>query len=322
MNKPPHHILIIKHGALGDLILATGPMKAIRRHHPQAHITLLTTKPFAGLMQDCPFIDEIWIDPRPKLWQFGRLRALIHRLRSRQFNWVYDLQTSARSTRYFYLFARPKPYYSGLHPKGSHPHDTLERTRLHTIERQKQQLAIAGIDAVPPPDISWLRASHPYIVASEHPFVLLVPGGSAHRPAKRWPAEHYAQLVAGLIDRGYQPVLIGAGAEADLLHTIEHTITSLTSEPRPLKPVNLCNQTSFAQIAELARHAACAVGNDTGPMHLIAAAGCPCSVLFNTTESNPDLCAPRGEHVDIITTHDMSRITPPMLLSQIGRAHV
>lgn len=309
MSGSPHqeHILVIKHGALGDIILATGPFQAIRNKHPNAHITLLTTQAFAGLVKDAPYFHEIWIDSRPKLWHFSRFFALKRQLRSHRFDWVYDLQTSTRSTGYFNLLATPKPNYSGLHHKGSHPHNTPERTRLHTIDRQKQQLAIAGIDEVPPPNIDWLKEDHPVIQSADHPLVLLVPGGSAHRPEKRWPDECYVELAQKLIMKGYLPVLIGAGAEADLLAGIETRIMHHTLRALPFAPVNLCNQTSFAQIAQLARHAVHAIGNDTGPMHIIAAAGCNSTIIFNTSASNPDLCAPRGDHVTILKTETMAQ---------------
>lgn len=290
-------ILIIKHGALGDLILATGPMKAIRAQHPDATITLLTAKPFDALMKDCPFVDRIWVDTRPKIWHVGRFRALMAQLRSERWHWVYDLQTSQRSTGYFRFLHTG--YYSGLHPAGSHPHATPERTSLHTIDRQRQQLAIAGIENVPAPDISWLSADVTEIIP-QTPFALLVPGGSAHRPAKRWPAEYYAALATQLADEGVTPVLIGAGAEQELLELIAR---------HDARIVNRCNQTRFAQIASLARLARYAVGNDTGPMHIIAAAGCPASVLFNTRESNPDLCAPRAAQVKILKTADLQKLT-------------
>lgn len=292
-------ILIIKHGALGDMILATGPMKAIRQQHPTAHIVLLTTKPYARLMTQCPFIDDVWIDPKPKAWQIGRLVALTKALNARSFAWVYDLQTSRRSTRYSKLFTKPKPKMSCLAKGASHRHNTAERTRLHTIDRQKQQLAIAGISHVPAPDISWMSAD----IFDQRPtgrFVLLVAGGSAHRPEKRWPASSYIALAGELASQGITPVLVGAGAESALLAQIVDAV------PQAL---NLCNRTSFEALAELARHALYAVGNDTGPMHIIAAAGCPSCVLFNTIASNPDLCAPRGAHVRIIAVADLAALS-------------
>ena len=72
----------------------------------------------------------------------------------------------------------------------------------------------------------------------------------------------------------------------------------LTLDPGP-EALNLAGRTGFAEIVELARRAEMAVGNDTGPMHLIAAAGCPCLVLYSA-ESDPARTAPRGEKVEIL----------------------
>ena len=59
-------ILIIKHSALGDVILATACFKAIRAQHPGAEIILLTTRPYAQLLAQSPYFNEIWVDSRPR----------------------------------------------------------------------------------------------------------------------------------------------------------------------------------------------------------------------------------------------------------------
>ena len=303
------YILVIKHGALGDVVLATGPFQAIREHHADAHITLLTTKPYAKLLQNSPYFDEIWVDIRPKLWQISDVLALRKMLRSRQFDWVYDLQTSSRSSQYLKLLQAPKPQWSGVASGCSHPHDNPNRAAMHTVERQREQLQMAGIPNVPQPNLDWLSESVDDQPVKK-PYILLVPGGSAHRPAKRWPSDAYGALASYLADVDIQPVLIGAGAESGILSNIER------QEPRAL---NLCNQTSFAQIAELARHANYAVGNDTGPMHIIAAAGCSSTVLFSH-ESDPKRCAPRGSHVSILRELELAQLPLETVVAELDKS--
>lgn len=281
------HILVIKHGALGDIVLATGPMAAIRAHHPEAHITLLTSKAYAGLLGQSPYFDEIWVDAKPKLWQFAGLQKLRRMLNRRPFVRVYDLQTSQRSTSY-YQFFKTKPQWSGLVP-GEFVHDTPHRTQSHTLDREREQLALAGIHDVPGPDVSWLTADISRYHLPER-YVVLIPGGSAHRPEKRWPQGAYAELARSLLAEGITPVLIGTSAEADVLKYIT---------TRAADCLNVCNDTSFAEIAALGRGALAAVGNDTGPMHLIAVTGCPSVALFSAA-SNPAMCAPRGEKVRVL----------------------
>jgi len=62
---------------------------------------------------------------------------------------------------------------------------------------------------------------------------------------------------------------------------------------------DLTGRTSFAEVAAIGRRALWAVGNDTGPMHLMVAAGAPATVLFSAA-SDPALTAPQGERVTIL----------------------
>ena len=111
-----------------------------------------------------------------------------------------------------------------------------------------------------------------------------MPGGAAHRPEKRWPVESYSELARILYSRGFDIVIIGGPQEAELAHAIQRTT------PRAR---DLTGRTDFARVAMLGARAALAVGNDTGPLHLAAAAGAPAIVLFSKA-SDPALSAPRG----------------------------
>ncbi|RAU21688.1 ADP-heptose--LPS heptosyltransferase [Paramagnetospirillum kuznetsovii] len=276
-------ILVIKLGALGDFVQAMGPFSAIRAHHPGAHITLLTTKPFADLALACPWFDQVRLDDKPKPWQLPSMLRLRAMLRDGRFDRVYDLQTSDRSSSYFRLLGKAVEW-SGIAPGCSHPHANPRRDAMHTIERQREQLAVIGITEVPPPDLSWVKSDISRYGLS-HPFALICSGGAAHRPAKRWPSERFAALCAWLAERQVQPVLLGTEKEADEIKAI-----------RALCPdaADLAGRTSTLDIVALARDALAAVGNDTGPMHLIAMGGCPSVVLFSH-DSDPALCAPRGK---------------------------
>lgn len=282
-------ILVLKLGALGDIVLATGPFAAIRAHHPGAHITLLTTKPYAEWLRQAPYFDDVWIDPRPGALDILGWLALRRQLRAGGFGRVYDLQTSGRSSRYFQLMRPNPPEWSGIAPGCSHPDADPNRNHLHTVVRQKGQLRAAGILDVPPPNLDWCATD---LARFDLPprFALLVPGGSAHRPEKRWPALSYAALARRLSERGIVPLLIGTEAEARVLAEIEANAPGARS---------LLGQTDFASIAALARRADIAIGNDTGPMHLIATAGCRSLTLFSDA-SDPALTAPVGRDVTVL----------------------
>lgn len=275
-------ILVIKLGALGDFILAFGPFAAIRTHHPDAEITLLTTRPFAALGAASPYFDHIWVDDKPKMWQVPKVLKLRRQLNAGRFTRVYDLQTSDRSSWYFRLMGGEVPW-SGIASGCSMPHANPDRDHMHTIERQAEQLAMAGIASVPPPDLSWAEGDVARFGLPQ-PFALLCPGGAPHRPAKRWPAERFAEAARWLAARNVTPVLLGTAAEQAEVDTVRAGCP---------EAVSLVGKTAFIDILGLGRRALLALGNDTGPMHLIAAAGCPSVVLFSH-DSDPSLCAPRG----------------------------
>jgi ADP-heptose:LPS heptosyltransferase len=274
-------ILVIKLSALGDFVQAFGPFAAIRAHHKAAHITLLTTRPYEDFARASPWFNDVWVDRRPRFWQIGALLDLRRRLRSRPFAMVYDLQTSDRSSWYYRLMGRPP--WSGIARGCSHRHANPKRDFMHTFERQAEQLAIAGIPSVPPPDLSWIRADTSRFGLPDR-YVLLVPGGAAHRHDKRWPVERYTALAQTLAARSIVPVLLGTQDDAAAIKAISTACRQARS---------LLGQTDLFDIAALARGAAGAVGNDSGPMHLIAAAGCPAVALFSAA-SDPALCGQRG----------------------------
>ena len=276
-------ILVIKLSALGDFIQATGPMKAIRAAHPDAHITLLTTKPYVGMGEATGWFDAVWNDGRPDWSDLPAVARLLLRLRAGRFDRVYDLQTQSRTIRYFQLLWPRRPLWSGNAPGAAFRYAGAARDRLHVQDSQREQLRIAGIAHVGPPDISWMTGDAAAF-GLKAPWALLAPGGAPHRPAKRWPAERFGALAAALLSEGITPAVLGHGEdEAALAATI------LRAAPGA---VSLVARTSFGDIAELARGAALAVGNDTGPMHIAVAAGAPAVVLFSA-DSNPDLSAPR-----------------------------
>ncbi|MHB8286899.1 MAG: glycosyltransferase family 9 protein [Caulobacteraceae bacterium] len=294
-------ILVIKLAALGDVVQAFPPFAHIRTAHPEAEITLLTTPPYESLAAASPYFDRIETDGRPK--RLSQTLAMLARLRRARYDRVYDLQTSSRSSAYFYALWPHLPQWSGIARGGSHPHRNPQRNHMHTLERQNEQLRDAGIWPNAPvergtaaaPDLSFMAADPAPDRRPEHfgltsPYVLLVPGASAHRPGKRWPATSYAELARRLTAEGYDVAVIGGLGETQIGAEIA------AGDPRVH---DLTGATDYAQIAGLGARATWAIGNDTGPTHLLAATGVHTVVLFSA-ESDPALCAPRGRRVDVL----------------------
>ena len=298
-------ILVIKLGALGDFVLALPAFAAIRAHHAADRIALLTTAPFAELAGRAPWFDELRLDARPPWWDLPGLWRLASSLRG--FDFVYDLQTSGRSSRYFTLAGRPP--WSGIAPGSSHPHASPGRDAMHTIERQRDQLAVAGITGFPAPDLEWLRHPPPALIPPER-FAVLIPGAAPHRPAKRWPAERFAALAALLAVRGLVPVVVGGREDAALAAAIRAACPAAR---------DLTGRTSLPELAALVARAALAVGNDTGPMHLAAAMGTPGVVLFSE-ESDPALTAPRGK-IRVLRVADLADLPVERVAAALPQGH-
>lgn len=286
-------ILVIKHGALGDCVLALGPMAAIRTHHPNAHLTLLTSAAFADFFRAANLVDDIWIDPRRGIF------ALARRLRAGQFHRVYDLQTSRRSNLYFHLMrGAPTPEWSGIAWGCSHPDANPHRTSIHTLERQRTQLEAAGIIDLPLPSLDWAQADLTHLDLPAR-YALLVPGGSAHRPEKRWTADGFKAIAKRLDQMGVAPLLAGGRDEAALLDDLAQQSPGAR---------HLGGRTNLIELATLARGAWLALGNDTGPMHIAAVAGAPTLTLFSYA-SDPARCAPRGPQARWIRRDRLSALS-------------
>lgn len=308
------HILVIKLGALGDFVQAMGPFAAIRAHHDaldptgRADITLLTTPAFRDLAEKSGYFDATWTDGRAR--GFGALLALVRRMSWARFSRVYDLQTSSRSSLYFHLLW-PRTEWSGIARGCSHPHLNPHRDDMHTIDRQAEQLRDAGIAATPLADVAPLAGATPAaaLTGTDAPIGLLVPGAAPARPAKRWPLEGFADIASAWTREGVVPVVLGGPGEealgADLVRMVPGA-------------VDLTGRTRLFDIVTLARAATKAVGNDTGPMHLIALAGTPCAVLFGS-DSDPALCAPRGRAVAILDAGEIRAHTPADVLDALAR---
>jgi ADP-heptose:LPS heptosyltransferase len=282
-------VLVIKLGAMGDFMQALGAMKVVRATHPSARITLLTTEPFEAFAKACPYFDIVESDGRPR--DLKGQTDLVRRLRSAGYDMVYDFQNNDRTARYFAAMAGKRPLWSGAAQGASHQHRNPDRAMMHNFDRLAEQLIHAGLSPKPPgdpsgwiigqdlsPSLAWVRPAfrdpprfQPQFFNLYGPYMLLIPGSSADHPEKRWPVERFAEIATWAANAGVTPVVVGAKAEGDIGAQI------MKLEPRAK---SIVGRTDLFQLATLSERALLAVGGDTGPMHLAAAARCPGVCLF------------------------------------------
>lgn len=305
-------ILIIRHGALGDIIFTLGCMAAIRNHHQDADITLLTTEPFVGFLYDTGFFNHIIIDDKPKLHHIKKAWALRQKLRYEKFDIVYDLQTSGRTIRYFYLIFCPyPPRFVGRAKWASDYDNAADWAQKHTVNRLEGLIYQAGINNIPKPALHHIKnGQKPSVLKDIKQYALCIPGTSAHRHVKKWSDDYYADIACWLYrQKNLIPVIIGSYQEHHSAIAIQHKCP---------EAINLTGKTKIADIASLSQNANFIIGNDTGPTIISALSNKPTLVLY-CQETSVKHSLPIGTHVDYIQKDDINTITVNDVMAKINQ---
>jgi ADP-heptose:LPS heptosyltransferase len=184
------------------------------------------------------------------------------------------------------------PEWSGIAWCCSHPHANLRRFPQHTIDKQAEQLLMAGIHPTPLPHCRSSTRSLPAGLRKGS-FFIMIPGSSRRHADKRWPARRYGELACWLFEaNGIIPVIVGSAGEEGLAAEIRTACPSA---------VDLVGRTELTSLVDLADASAFAVGNDTGATHIAALGGQPVLVLFSDA-SDPSRCAPRGPKIHVLSS--------------------
>ena len=272
---PHDRVLVIKLGAFGDLVLADGALQDIRAHHRDARITLLTRKPFATLMRDCPWVDEVRIDANAPRWRLPAMLAWRRDFLAGGYTHVYDLQNSRRTAFYRRWLCGDGEARGALRWSA----DARDATRSVDVPaRHARQLARAGATAThaATPCPQWIAHDASTLLAAAGfdpsgattPFVLLLPGSSARNAEKRWP--HFAALSHALTAAGLGVITVPGPEEADLGAGYAGCV--LRDGERAV---------DLRRLAGIARVARCVIGNDSGPLHLASSLGAASLVLLD-----------------------------------------
>jgi ADP-heptose:LPS heptosyltransferase len=284
-------ILVIKLGALGDMVLCARAFQAIQQAHPKAEIALLTTPQFVSFAKNSKWFDSVIEDPRAPKWDLGAWLKLRQRVTDFGPTRVYDLQAKTRQNILYFLLGGPlsKVEWSGSAPGCTFARPWPPQPETHYTEFVANQLRATGIDQITEPELAWLDAPTEKFNLPQK-FALLIPGSSLQHSYKRWSAANYAALIKKLAARGLQTVLVGARGDETQLAMIKHLAPDV---------VNLANKTSLYELAGIARRASVVIGNDTGPTHVAAAVGTPTVTLFSE-RVDPSWAAPRGKLVKVL----------------------
>lgn len=280
--------LIIKVGALGDMVLCTPQIERILQRHT-GEVWLLTSPLFAPLFAGHPRLKVIAFPRRGTRAMLAALRWV----RAQRFATVYDLQGSDRSRAFTLLSGAGMRV--GIAPRWVYTHSpATDDIREHVFPRLNRLIESAGLPAAEPRPRIWPAAAEQQAVndylsregLAGRRFALLHAGSSARWPSKRWEATHFIALARAVEASGVDVLWIGGPDEAKLNRTLAAEVGRDTT-----------GAFSIPGLSELARHAGFAVVNDSGPMHLLSAAGIPVYTFFGPTDWRRHHAIGQGERV-------------------------
>lgn len=281
-------ILVIKFSAVGDLVLMTPSLRALRRRFPKAHLTLLVGRDGSELLNRCPYLNELIVFDRQKHGSPLGVLRMGKRLRAHQVDVVVDFQNNRLSHWIGFLSLAPLRYgYGGRRFSWLLTHRATPPDRpIPPVEHQFHLLQLLGSEGASshlelwPGRLDEERAESilkSAWIAENQPIVAVHPSGSAEWLSKRWPVERYAQLIDELaLLAKVRVVLTGSPRERPLAEEIERQAK--------VKPIVSVGLTSLNELAALLRRVQVFVGGDTAPLHIAAAVGTPIVALFGATD--------------------------------------
>ncbi|MHB8764276.1 MAG: glycosyltransferase family 9 protein [Deferrisomatales bacterium] len=274
-------VLLVRLSSLGDVVLATAAVEALRQDLPDAEVEVLTKPAFREVFAGNPGVRGLlpW-DPGQGLGALARL------VRTGGFDWVVDLHGNLR-TRALRLLC-PGVRWSG-YPKGALRRRlavALRRPGLlgdrHVVDRYLAALAPLGVSParrlprVYPGEAARAEARRLLDAAGwdgASPLVALAPG--ARWATKAWPARSWVGLARKIGEAGRFVALVGAAGERDLCRGI--------LEGAAVPGANLAGQTSILETAAVLEASGSLVANDSAPLHLATAVGTRVVALFGPT---------------------------------------
>jgi heptosyltransferase-2 len=324
-GEQPDRILIRGVNWLGDAIMTTPALMAIRELYPDSQITLLTRDSLADLWIGHPAVDRVLtFSTEDHLFQLGK------RLRGERFDLGIIFPNSIRAAMEMVLARIPiRVGYKSRGRSWLLTHHIPRRRNVFNMKVLSERRVSQAIKNPPPPPVIAPESHHvshylhlvaqlgasekptaPSLAVSEselavtaerfgipmkldRPIIGINPGAQ-YGPAKRWPVEKFIR-AAGQIHSEHDCHFIVFGGHDDFALTDQVANALILAErntpnSKPLSLFNVSGKTSLRELAALLKHCSVLISNDTGPTHLAAAVGTPVVVPFGST--SPELTGP------------------------------
>ena len=289
-------ICVIQLGRLGDVFLSTSYFEALKRQIPGVHITFLVKAPNHRILRDHPFIDELFIIPKAKGWQYAKERIrTFKKMANSNFDLVLDHQYKPSSMNLARISGAK--YRIGLNGDRftipfSYTHTVPYNSTEYRYSATQKFDVLAPLGITPEPYKMYLNITEAEqqgiddwltsFVPEDKPIIVLSPGSTSD--FKCWNKDGFAQVADHFAKQGYEPIIIWGPSEEPIVEAVLAAMQEKGTMAIPTTP---------QEAVALLKRAALFITNDGGITHLSVAAEVKTVTIFAGTQ--PTTWAPQAE---------------------------
>jgi len=287
-EKQYHRIFVVRADRIGDVLLSTPVIKALRQKYPQAYISMMVSPYARDIVEGNPYLDEVIVyDKEGKHKGFFGSLKFASRLRKKRFDLAIILHPNNRAHLVTFLAGIPERL--GYNRKlgfllTRRIEHTKQEGQKHEAEYNLGLLRDLGITGnardlfMPVKDESEQWAGDLFVkegIRDTDKILAINPGASC--PSKIWPAERFAEAAEKLSQRyNFKIIILGGPKDMHLADKVSREIK--------VKATNLSGRTSISQMASILKRSALFVSNDSGPVHIASALGTPVISIFGRAQ--------------------------------------
>lgn len=303
-DKQYRRILISRTDRIGDVLLSTPVIKALRQRFPQAYISMMVAPYARDIVEGNPYLDEVIIyDKEGKHKSWWRTIKFAGRLKKKKFDLAIILHPTNRL--HLITFLAKIPQRLGYNRKLGF---LLNRRQMHTKQEGLRHEAEYNLDLISdlgatgnPTDLFMpiKQESENYVeelfrkegISPTDKILAVNPGASC--PSKIWPTDRFAQVCEKLASlHNFKILILGEPKEIHLANKI------MSGYKIQGKIINLAGKTSISQLASVLKRCTLFISNDSGPVHIASALGTPVISIFGRNQAglSPKRWGPLGKH--------------------------
>lgn len=303
------NILVVRTDRIGDVILTTPAIRALKERYPQSRLTVLVAPLTYDLLHGLPWIDEILVDDRAGLNKgVMGFCHLIHTMRFKKFDAAIVFHTKRRTN--LACFLAGIPYRLGYknnkygfllnHPISDQRHTGKKHERDYCLDLVRElEVKTANIY----PEVSVHEQAERWIgdylkgkgIETHHQLYIIHPAASD--PAKQWPLEHFAELIDEIAKKNSDArfMIVGSKDNQSTARSIQNKTNAEVRDTSGLLTIR--------QLVSLIGHSHMLISNDSGPVHIAAAQDVPVISIFTRNQPgiNPQRWQPLGEKSRVVS---------------------